>query len=100
MAFHLNNFPWFKMITDNHGHATRSNTVNVETGSNKTTLGNNLFVPYATYYGIRSRRVEGPAHWNKVHHNISQCTITYRFFQSLEPTKLTTCFRTQPSRSS
>ena len=47
-------------------------TVNIETGSNKTTLGNNLFVPYAriTYYVIRSLRVKGPAHWNKIPHNI------------------------------
>ena len=29
--FHL----WFKLITDNHDHATRSNTANIETGSNK-----------------------------------------------------------------
>ena len=67
--------PWFKLITDNHDHATRSNTANIETGSNKTTLGNNLFVPYArtTYYGIRSIRVEGPVHWNKIPHNI--CSV-------------------------
>ena len=47
-------------------------TVNIETGSNKTTLGKNTFVPYArtTYYGIRSFRVKGPAHWNKIPHNI------------------------------
>ena len=47
-------------------------TVNIETGSNKTTLGNNLFVPYArnAYYGIRSIRVIGPAHWNKIPPNI------------------------------
>ena len=52
---------WFKLITDNHDHATHSNTVNIETGSNKTTLGNNLFLPHArtTYYGyqvIKSNR--------------------------------------------
>ena len=66
--FHL----WFKLITDNHDHATRSNTINIETGSNKTTLGNNIFVPYArtTYYVIRSIRVKGPAHWNKSPHDI------------------------------
>ena len=48
------------------------NTANIETDSNKTTLGNNLFVPYArtTYYGIRSIRVKGPVHWNKIPHNI------------------------------
>ena len=64
--------PWFRLITDNHDHATRSNTANIETGSNKTTLGNNLFVPYArtTYYGIRSIRVKGSAHWNNIPHNI------------------------------
>ena len=64
--------PWFKLITDNHDDATRSNTANIETGSIKTTLGNNLFVPYArtTYYGIRSIRVKGPAHRNKIPHNI------------------------------
>ena len=61
--------PWFKLITDNHDHATRLNTANIATGSNKTTIGNIFFVPYArtTYYGIRSIRAEGPAHSN------SQC---------------------------
>ena len=79
--------PWFKLITDNHDQATRSNTANIETGSNKTTLGNNLFVPYArTTCGIRSIRVKGPAHWNKIPHNICSVQSRIIFFPNYEET--------------
>ena len=63
---------WFKLITDNHNHATRSNTVNIVTVNNEATLGNNLLVPYArtSYYGQRSIKVKGARQWNRIPHNI------------------------------
>ena len=48
------------IMTMQHTH-----TANIETGSNKTILGNHLFVPYARTTGIRSIRVKASAHWNK-----------------------------------
>lgn len=75
---------WFKLLTDVHNYATRSNAViEVNTEAIQTLK---LFVPQArtTHYGLKSINVYGPKKWNEIPNNILTIKSRIGFTKALK----------------
>ena len=78
---------WFKLTSNVHRHATRTNTI-INSNETEVVQTNNLFIPHArtTQYGLKSLKVSGPKTWNAIPHDIrstNSCKAFVRMYKKM-----------------